>query len=265
MLKEERHKIILDRIRDDGQVTVARLSELLDVSEVTIRRDLRDLDERGKLQRAHGGAILLKQPPGDLPYYAREHEQVQEKTAIARLAAGLIQDGETIVLDAGTTIASLARALVHRRDLTVITNSLHVVNELAGDDNIELIVIGGMFRKSEKSMVSHIAEQAIREFRADRVFMGMRGIDPIHGFTNDYLPEARTDRTILKMAPQIVIVADRSKLGLVSTVYLAPVTAAHLLITDTGAPRAARASAAPRRATRSRAPRRRPPSGRAEW
>ncbi len=120
--------------------------------------------------------------------------------------------------------------------LTVITNALNVINELVECDNIELIVIGGMFRRNELSMVGHIAEQAIHEFRADNAIMGMRGIDPEHGFTSDYMPEAITDRTILSIAPCNIIVADHSKLGRVSAVFLAPITSAHILITDEAAP-----------------------------
>jgi len=98
------------------------------------------------------------------------------------------------------------------------------------------MVIGGMLRKSELSMVGHIAEQAVREFRADRVFMGMRAIDASHGFTNDYLPETMTDRAILNIAPQIIIVADHTKFGRLSSVLVAPVTAAHVIITDKETP-----------------------------
>jgi len=116
--------------------------------------------------------------------------------------------------------------------LTVITNSLPVVNALTEYENIELIVIGGMLRTSEYSMVGHIAEHAIKEFRADRVFIGMHAIDVRHGFTNDFLPEVMTDRAILEIALQIVIVSDSSKFGRTSSVLVAPITAADLIITD---------------------------------
>ncbi|MBN1149075.1 MAG: DeoR/GlpR transcriptional regulator, partial [Anaerolineales bacterium] len=108
--------------------------------------------------------------------------------------------------------------------------------ELAARQKIELIVLGGMLRQTELSMVGHITEQAVREFRADRVFMGMRAIDARHGFTNDYLPETMTDRAILQIAPQVVVVADNNKFGRVSSVLVGPVTAAHLVITDKDTP-----------------------------
>jgi DeoR/GlpR family transcriptional regulator of sugar metabolism len=129
-------------------------------------------------------------------------------------------------------VLEIARHLPQDIHLTVITNSLPVVNELASRPNIEMIVIGGMLRQSELSMVGHIAEQAVREFRADKVFMGMRAIDARHGFTNDYLPETMTDRAILDIAPQVIVVADHRKFGRVSSVLVGPVTVANTIITD---------------------------------
>ena len=119
--------------------------------------------------------------------------------------------------------------------LTVISNSLLVIDQLTGVEPIQLIVIGGMLRTSEQSMVGHIAEQALRELRADQSFMGMRSIDVQQGFTSDYLPEAMTDRAIFGLAAQTIVLADCSKLGRVSPVFLAPVARAHTLITDSGA------------------------------
>lgn len=236
MLKSARHSRIRQLVETQGEVSVSELNQLLDVSDATIRRDLEEMAQRGWVRRTHGGAVAVERATKEPPILHRAGQHLDEKQRIGREAASLVAPGDTIFLGSGSTVQAIAEHLHDVPDLTVITNALNVVNELAAHDNIELIVIGGLFRKSEMSMVSHIAEQAIREFRADRVFMGMRGIDPVHGFTNDYLPEARTDRTILKMAPQVVIVADHSKLGLVSTVFLAPVTAAHILITDKEAP-----------------------------
>jgi len=121
--------------------------------------------------------------------------------------------------------------LTEYRSLTVITNSLPVVNALASLP-IELIVIGGLFRSSEQSMVGHISETAVRELRADMVFMGMRGVDVTQGFTSDYLPEVQTDRAILQIAPRRIILADHSKFGRVSAVYLAPISAVDVIISD---------------------------------
>jgi DeoR/GlpR family transcriptional regulator of sugar metabolism len=236
LLKVERQNRINKLIEERGRVTVQELSGYFGVSEATIRRDLEELDGRGWIRRTHGGALRLERAVKEPPVLQRFSEQSEEKSHIGREAASLVQEGETIFLGSGTTVLEIARHLPADLRVTVITNSLPIVNELADRPHVDLIVIGGMFRQSEFSMVGHIAEQAVREFRADRVFMGMRAIDSSHGFTNDYLPETMTDRAILSIAPQVIVVADHSKFGRVSTVLVAPVTAAHVIITDRATP-----------------------------
>jgi DeoR/GlpR family transcriptional regulator of sugar metabolism len=235
LLKAERHNRIRKIVEQQGRITVSDLSVRFEVSEATIRRDLEELDGMGWIQRTHGGAIRIERADREPPMLQRIDELHLEKQRIGQAAASLIQGGETIFLGSGTTVLEIARHLPHDIYLTVITNSLPVVNELAARPHVELLVIGGMLRPSELSMVGHIAEQAVREFRADRVFMGMRAIDARHGFTNDYLPETMTDRAILAIAPQIIVVADHDKFGRVSSVLVGPVTVAHKVITDRAA------------------------------
>ena len=232
MLKSTRQTQIRKLVDRNGHVTVQELNEMLAVSEATIRRDLEALSQMGWVRRTHGGAVKIERARKEPAIVQRQTRFEAEKQRIGKLAAGLVEPGHTIFLGSGSTVHEIARHLHEVADLTVITNSLNVVNELAGAQNVEMIVIGGMLRQSEQSMVGHVAEAAIREFRADMVFMGMRGIDPQHGFTGDYIPETVTDRTIMQIAPCNVIVADHTKLGRVSTVFLAPVTAAHILVTD---------------------------------
>ncbi len=236
MLKSVRQAKIRAYVEENGQAVVAELINILDVSEATIRRDLEELAQQGWVRRTHGGAVRVERARREPPIFQRQTEAIEAKQRIGQLAAEYVRAGETIFLGSGTTVHEVARHLHNIPNLTVITNALNVVNELAECENVELIVIGGMFRQSEASMVGHIAENAIREFRADRVFMGMRAIDPKHGFTNDYLPEAMTDRAILEIAPQRIVVADSRKLGRVSTVFLAPITAVHIIVTDKNAP-----------------------------
>jgi DeoR/GlpR family transcriptional regulator of sugar metabolism len=223
-------------VEQEGRVMVAELSADFDVSEATIRRDLEELDGQGWVQRTHGGAVRIERAAKEPPMLQRIDEQRHEKQRIGMAAAALVNDGDTIFLGSGTTVLEIARYLPEGLNLTVITNSLSVVNELAERSGIEMIVIGGMLRQSELSMVGHIAEQAVREFRADRVFMGMRAIDARHGFTNDYLPETMTDRAILNIAPKVIVVADHNKFGKVSSVLVGPVTLAHMVITDKATP-----------------------------
>ena len=236
MLKSVRQSKIRFLVEENGQAAVTELIELLEVSEATIRRDLEELSQRGWVRRTHGGAVKVEKALKEQPIFQRKSEAIEAKQRIGKLASEYVKAGETIFLGSGTTVHEVARNFHDIQNLTVITNALNVVNELAECDNVELIVIGGMFRQSEVSMVGHIAENAIREFHADRAFMGMRAIDSQHGFTNDYLPEAMTDRAILEIAPQSIIVADSKKLGRVSTVFLAPITSAHIIVTDTSAP-----------------------------
>ncbi len=231
-MKSIRHTQIRDLVNENGQITVTELNNLLNVSEATIRRDLEELSQMGWIRRTHGGAVRVERAEKEPPILQRQDEQADEKLRIGRLAATLVADRQTIFLGSGSTVAAMVPHLRHFVDLTVITNSIPVINQLAGQENIELIVIGGMLRPREMSMVGHIAEIAVREFRADMVFMGMRAIDAEHGFTSDYMPEAMTDRAILQIAPRCVVMADHTKFGRVSTVFLAPVTAVHTIISD---------------------------------
>jgi DeoR/GlpR family transcriptional regulator of sugar metabolism len=231
-LKAERHIHIRKLVEKKGRVTVTELSNQFEVSEATIRRDLEELDGQGWIQRTHGGAVHIERAAKEPPIMQRIPEGYAEKQRIGQAAARLVSDGETIFLGSGTTVLEIARHLPRELRLTVITNSLPVVNELANCPNIEMVVIGGMLRQSELSMVGHIAEQAVREFRADKVFMGMRAIDARHGFTNDYLPETMTDRALMTIAPRVIVVADHRKFGRVSSVLVSPVTVAHTVITD---------------------------------
>lgn len=236
LLKVERQNRIRKLVEQHGRVTVPSLSEEFEVSEATIRRDLEELDSQGWVQRTHGGAVRVERAAKEPPMLQRITEGREEKQRIGATAASLVRDGDTIFLGSGTTVLEIARHLPAAIHLTVITNSLPVVNELAERPNIELIVIGGMLRQTELSMVGYVAEQAVREFRADKVFMGMRAIAARHGFTNDYLPETMTDRAILSIAPKVIVVADHRKFGRVSSVLVGPVTAAHLIITDQETP-----------------------------
>lgn len=231
-MKSVRQIQIRKLVEANGHVTVSELNRILGVSDATIRRDLESLEQSGWVLRTHGGAVSIDHASEEPPIIHRQSEYQVEKQRIGRQAATLVGEGETIFLGSGTTVHEVAINIRDVPGLTVITNALNVVNELLECDNIELIVIGGMFRRSELSLVGHIAEQAIREFRADKVIIGMRGIDPVHGLTSDYIPEAITDRAILSIAPCNIIVADHSKLGRVSSVFLAPITSAHVLIND---------------------------------
>jgi len=236
LLKAERLNEIHAQVNEQGRATVLDLSERFGVSEATIRRDLEELHSQGLLRRTHGGAVRAITAPREPPMIMRLSEHPEEKARIGAHAAGMIKDGETIFLGSGTTVLEVARHLPSEIRLTVITNSLPVVNQMVEYSDVKLIVIGGMLRQSELSMVGHVAEHAVGEFRADRAFMGMYAIDTQCGFTNEYPPELLTDRAILSIARQVVILADNSKFGRVSSMLVSPIQAAHVIITDTRTP-----------------------------
>ncbi|MBC7878780.1 MAG: DeoR/GlpR transcriptional regulator [Anaerolineales bacterium] len=231
----ERQQQILRFLGRQQRLSVYEICEQFSISEATARRDLETLAEQGKLQRVHGGAIPVGQAPPELPILERETEQTDEKTRIGLAAANLIANNETIFLGSGTTILEIARNLRNHRNLTVITNSLPVLNTLAGLDQITVISLGGMLRESELSFIGHITEQALTEVRADKVFMGTRGVSLEHGLTNEYLQETLTDRAILKIGREVIIVADYSKVNRVSTAFLAPLKSMNTFVTDSKA------------------------------
>jgi DeoR/GlpR family transcriptional regulator of sugar metabolism len=231
----ERQQRLLRYIEQQQRITVNQIVERFEVSLATARRDLEALADQGKVQRVHGGAIAVRQAPPEPPVLQRTSEQSSEKVRIAQAAVDLIKDGETIFLSSGTTVLEVARRLRGKRNLTVITNSMLVVNELADAAEISLICLGGMLRRSEMSLIGHITELALGELRADKVIVGIRSIDAVQGLTSAYLPEAMTDRAILKIAREAIVVADHTKCATVSTAVVAPITSIHTLITDTGA------------------------------
>ncbi len=231
----ERHRQIITLLQRRRRLSVAEIVRRFSISEATARRDLQAIASDGKARRVHGGILAIESAPPELPILERGRKQAAEKARIGRMAANLVGDHETLFLGSGTTVLEVARHLLDRRDLTVITNSLPVLNLLAGRREITVIALGGMLRDSELSLIGHIAELGLKEVRADKVVIGTRGLSLEHGLTNDYLQETLTDRLILKIAPQVILVADHTKLSRISTVRLAPLADIHTLVTDEGA------------------------------
>lgn len=231
----ERQKQILSLLTKQGRLSVAEIVEQFSVSEATARRDLESLASDGKVQRVHGGAIAVEAAPPELPILERESEQADEKSRIGLAAANLVSDNETVFLGSGTTVLETAKHLRDRKNLTVITNSLPVLNALAGLKEVTVISLGGMLRDSELSFIGHITEQALAEVRVDKVIVGTRGVSLEHGLTNDYLQETLTDRAILKIGREVIIVADFTKVNRVATALLAPLDSMQTFITDSKA------------------------------
>jgi len=227
----ERQRELFRLVGRTGRLSIAQICEQFNISEATARRDLEALAEQGLVQRVHGGAVLVSSATVEEPVLRRSHEQEQDKECIGRAAAALVRDEETVFLGSGTTVLQVAHNLV-TRNITVITNSLPVINLMSEKQNITLIALGGMLRASELSFIGHITEQAVSEVRADKVIIGIRAISLDQGLTNDYLPETLTDRVILQTGREIIIVADHTKCGVVSTAFVAPLTVMNTLVTD---------------------------------
>ncbi len=232
----ERQEQIVQMIARQKRVTVNDLCDVFSISKATARRDLEILANQGRIQRVHGGAILVSSAPPEMPILQRQDEQGEEKRQIGIAAAQLVSDGSTIFLGSGSTVLEVARNLRGRKNLTVVTNSLPVVNTLSDVEEITLVVIGGLFRKSELSFIGHITEMALREINVDQVIMGARAISLTHGLTNDYLPETMTDRAIIQIGRKVILVVDHTKFGRISTAFLAPLEAIHTVVTDCHTP-----------------------------
>ena len=232
----ERQNLILQFLLRSQRISIMEICRSFSVSQATARRDLETLARKGKVQRVHGGAITLTQLAPEQPTLQRQDEQAQEKLCIGQAAAALVHDGETVLLGSGSTVLEAARILRGCRNLTVITNSLPVINALAGAAEITLICLGGMLRDSELSFIGHFTEQTLAEVRADKVIIGTHAIHLEHGLTLEYLPETMTDRAIMKAGKEIIVVADHTKFGRATAVLLAPLESIHTLVTDQATP-----------------------------
>jgi DeoR/GlpR family transcriptional regulator of sugar metabolism len=235
---QERRQIILAQLRKDGRVEVAALARRLGVSDETIRRDLTWLEETGQAVRTHGGALLRSL--GALPLAERCAVSLEAKQAIGKLAAGLIQPGESVLIDSGSTGLEIARALNARLevspaqtpDIHVVTNSLAVAVELANAPHVLVTVLGGTLRSAELCMVGPETVAALKRYRLDRVFLACAGIDLERGIAVANPFEAEVKRAMLAGASQRIVAADGSKLGRTALVQIAGLDGIDLLITD---------------------------------
>lgn len=208
MLAHRRYEQILERLRADGPAEVGALAVLLDVSAATVRRDLARLEADGVLTRVHGGAALPSAP--EPPFAQVDSSHTPDKEAVAAAAADLVGDGEVVLLDIGTTTNRVA-ARLRGRNVTVITSSLAVYEELAGDSATELILLGGVVRRNYRSLVGFLTEHALGQVHADRLFLGTSGVRPDGSVLDTTVVEVPVKQSMLRAADQVVLLADRSK------------------------------------------------------
>jgi DeoR/GlpR family transcriptional regulator of sugar metabolism len=198
MLKHERHRWILDRLRADGRVLASAVSTELGISDDTVRRDLADLAGAGVLQRVHGGAVPTS--PAVVPFTVREQQAPEAKRAIARAAAGLVRDGQAVILDGGTTARLVAEELAPGLRATVITHSPTVAEVLAEHPTVEVILLGGRLQKASRVAVGAATVEALRMVRADVYLLGVGALHPEVGLSTGDLEEAHVKRAMIASA-----------------------------------------------------------------
>lgn len=208
MLRDRRHELILRILRSDGPATVELLAERLGASHATIRRDLVQLGEEGLLRRVHGGAMPIDDR--DDPFMDVAEVRSEEKDAIARRCAELVKDGETVLLDVGTTTHRVARQL-KGRSLTVITSSLAVLDELQDEEGIQVMLLGGMLRRDYRSLVGYLTEDNLRQVHADRLILGTSGVRPGGQVMDTTVVEVPVKRAMIAASDRVVLVADVGK------------------------------------------------------
>lgn len=232
MLIEERRQHVLHLLQREGRVLVSELSDKLNISRITIRKDLDYLENKGLVQRTHGGALAPSDGALlDPSLKEKEGKQLKEKQRIAEAAARLVSDGQCVLLDSGTTTTAIARALREFTSLTIVTNAVNIAGELT-NTNFDVLLTGGMLRKSSFSLVGPQAEEMLREIHADILFLGVDGFDPLVGLTTPNVLESRVNRAMVQAAYKVVAVCDSTKFKRRSLALIVPPSAIHTVITD---------------------------------
>ncbi|MFD8817997.1 DeoR/GlpR family DNA-binding transcription regulator [Streptomyces sp. NPDC059627] len=232
MFAAERRQLILEMVRANGAVSLRELARVVQTSEVTVRRDVRALEAEGLLDRRHGGAVLPGGFTRESGFPQKSHLATAEKTAIADLAAGLVEEGEAIVVGAGTTTQELARRLARVPGLTVVTNSLLVAQALAHANRVEVVMTGGTLRGSNYALVGSGAEQSLQGLRVSKAFLSGSGLTAERGLSTSNMLSASVDRALVQAAAEVVILADHTKLGTDTMFQTVPTDVMTRLVTD---------------------------------
>ncbi len=229
----ERRKKILNMLEKNGQVFVHELSEEFDVSEVTIRNDLELFESKKLLIRSRGGAMKYENSVGmDFQLSDKDKIHYAEKKRIGKKAAALVNPGETIILDSGTTTMEIAKNLSPDDAINVITNAFNIANQLINSPNINIIVPGGTLRKNSHSLVGPLAEKSIRNFYVDKVFLGVDGFDTSQGAFTPNIEEASLNQIMIEISKEVILVADSSKFKRRSLAFICPVNKIDIVVTD---------------------------------
>jgi len=233
---DERRQVILELVRTNGAVSLKELARIVKTSEVTIRRDLNFLAAEGLLSRRHGGAVPADGFTHEPTYIEKSHQAAEEKAAIADFAAGLVAEGDAIVIGAGTTTQALARRLSRVTSLTVVTNSLLVGQALARSRGVDVVMTGGTLRGSIYALVGGAAEQSLAGMRTKRAFISGNGLSAERGLSTPNVLVAGVDRALAAAAEQVIVLADHTKIGMDTMVQTVPPHRIDRVITDDKAP-----------------------------
>ena len=233
MMAEERRTQILQIVRSEGRARVNDLVNRFNTSAVTIRNDLNELHQRGVVLRSHGGAVLPDRILRESPVNERLKAHAEEKRRIGAMAATLIHDGETIILDSGTTTLELARQLRNKQALQVITNGVNIAAELLDSRGVTTFIVGGTVRGESASIVGRSTEEMLEQFSADKLFLSGAGCDPDFGVSGANLEETTVNKAMLRIAREIILVADASKFTKRSMARIAAFSEVDTVISDT--------------------------------
>lgn len=235
-LSDARQKYIQEQLQLHGSVQVSSLATELRVSEVSVRRYLAQMEEVGLLVRFYGGALLPQAVVPDLSFRERVTTHRDEKRRVGAAAADLVRDGDTVALGAGTTVATVAAALVGKRNLSLVTNAINVAWEFAHRPDVRVVMTGGVLRASTYALIGRAAEQTLRDLFTDIAFVGVNGVSPTQGFTTPNPEEAMVNHALLTRSARSVVVVDHSKWGRVALQRIAQVSEVSTVITDDQTP-----------------------------
>ena len=232
MLAIERKNEILAILQKEQRVLVSELSQKYDVTDETIRRDLEKLESEGYVKRTYGGAVLNKNTSMDMPLRIREKTNRREKQVIARLVAQQVEEGDSIMLDASSTSLMIAKELKDMNKLTVVTNSVEVLIELAGHEGVQVISSGGTLRDSSLSLVGTAAQKALNGYNVDKAIISCKGLDMVKGVTDSSEVEADMKNAMRSCAKQTILAVDSSKFDHVSFVRFMELIKGDIVVTD---------------------------------
>lgn len=231
MLAEERKMEILSRIDTEGIVRVNDLAIRYKVTEATIRRDFKSLEEKGYIKRTHGGALLNDESIQELNFFQKKSKNFQAKEAIGLYAASLINDGETIIIDASTTTLQIAKHIKNKK-INVITNSIDVIEELLDSPDIQIISTGGIVRSNTRAMVGPFADATVKNFIVDKAFMGANAIDIDYGFSSAHIIEVELKKAMINIAKEVIFLCESLKFEQIKLAKICDLDKVYCVITD---------------------------------